>query len=69
LEWLPLEVSWRIGLVPYQPGLYRIRGAGSPKLDYIGKGTMTLHKRLAMLRVVYERDMPYRDPHTAAPAL
>ncbi len=30
---------------------------------------MNLHKRLAMLRGVYGQQMPYRDPHAAAPAL
>jgi hypothetical protein len=30
---------------------------------------MTLRKRLAMQRGVYAADMPYTDPHTAAPAL
>ena len=31
-------------------------------------GTMTLRKRLGMLRGVYGELMPYRDPHTAGPA-
>src|SRR5690349_19797491 len=30
---------------------------------------MTLRRRLAMLVGVYRAEMPYRDPHTAAPAL
>ena len=30
---------------------------------------MTLKQRLGMLRGVYGEEMPYRDPHTAAPAL
>jgi hypothetical protein len=30
---------------------------------------MTLRKRFTMLRGVYAEQMPYRDPHTAAPAL
>lgn len=32
-------------------------------------GTMTLRKRLGMLRGVYGEVMPYRDPPTAGPAL
>jgi hypothetical protein len=32
-------------------------------------GTMTLRKRLGMLRGVYAELMPYRDPHTTGPAL
>jgi hypothetical protein len=34
-----------------------------------GKGGMTLRKRLAMQRGIYADEMPYADPHTAAPAL
>jgi len=38
-------------------------------LDYIGQTGLTLRRRLAMLVGVYRTEMPYRDPHTAAPAL
>lgn len=70
--WLPLEGAWLGPSVPSTPGLYRIRHLGEPALDYLGQtgaGTMTLKKRLGMLRGVYGEQMPYRDPHTAAPAL
>lgn len=70
--WQPLMGCWRGRLIPALPGLYRIRRAGHEDLDYIGQtgsGRMTLRKRLAMLCGVYAGDMPYRDPHTAAPAL
>jgi hypothetical protein len=49
-----------------------VRRSGFDGLDYIGQtgtGTMTLRKRITMLRGVYAREMPYRDPHTAAPGL
>jgi hypothetical protein len=52
--------------------LYRIRRVGWSGLDYLGQtgmGTMTLRKRISMLRGVYGPVMPYRDPHTAAPGL
>ncbi|SMF70765.1 hypothetical protein SAMN02982917_3932 [Azospirillum oryzae] len=55
-----------------QPGIYLIRQIGQTYLHYVGQtgsGTMTLRKRLAMLSGVYGDEMPYRDPHTAAPAL
>jgi hypothetical protein len=45
---------------------------GRGDVDYIGQtgmGTMTIRKRLRMLRGVYGELMPYRDPHTAGPAL
>ena len=68
----PLEGSWKGTVLPDLPGLYRIKRDGQENLDYIGQtseGRMTLHRRVGMLRGVYEDEMPYRDPHTAAPAL
>ncbi len=70
--WLPLNGCWRGNQIPAEPGLYRVRRAGRPDLDYIGqtgKGGMTLRKRLAMQRGVYADEMPYTGPHTAAPTL
>ena len=70
--WLPLDGAWRQPMVPPTQGLYRIRRTGRADLDYVGQtggGTMTLRKRLAMLKGIYGPEMPYRDPHTAGPAL
>src|SRR5215211_5229790 len=70
--WRPLAGASRDPEIPPSPGLYRIRRMGRDDLDYIGQtgmGTMTLRKRLGMLRGVYGELMPYRDPHTAGPAL
>jgi hypothetical protein len=70
--WRPLAGASRDPAIPAAPGLYRIRRLGREELDYIGQtgmGTMTLRKRLGMLRGVYGELMPYRDPHTAGPAL
>lgn len=69
--WLPLATAAE-GHLPSRPGLYRIRRIGCSELDYVGQtgmGTMTLRKRVSMLRGVYGPVMPYRDPHTAAPGL
>ena len=70
--WIPLAGCWRGGAVPSVPGLYRVRRVGRRDLDYLGQtgaGGMTLRRRLGMLRGVYADVMPYRDPHTAGPAL
>ena len=70
--WRPLATASRDPEIPHRPGLYRIRRMGRDDVDYIGQtgmGTMTLRKRLGMLRGVYGKLMPYRDPHTAGPAL
>jgi hypothetical protein len=71
-EWVPLDGSWRNPVIPSEQGLYRIRRLGRNDLDYIGQtgaGGMTLRKRLSMLKGVFGAEMPYRDPHTAGPAL
>jgi len=50
-------------------GLYRVRRAGRDDIDYIGQTGLALRARLHMLQGIYRAAMPYRDPHTAAPAL
>src|SRR5262249_31735744 len=67
--WVPLENCWIGSVISSSPGLYRIRRTGEQSLDYIGQTGLPLRYRLAMLRGVYRVEMPYRDPHTAAPAL
>ena len=52
------------------PGLYRIRRTDDgPLLAYVGQTGDSLRRRLGHLRGVYEPIMPYRAPHTVAPAL
>lgn len=71
-EWHPLENCGRETSIPTTPGLYRIRRCGRSDIDYIGQTggpTMHLRSRLGMLRGVFREEMPYRDPHTAGPAL
>jgi hypothetical protein len=70
--WVPHQGCWLGHRIPDEPGVYRIRRVKQACIDYIGqtgKGAMTLRKRLGMQRGVYADDMPYTDPHTAAPAL
>lgn len=70
--WQPLFEAWKGDKLPNKPGLYRIRRIGFEGVDYIGQtgsGTMTIKKRMGMLRGVWKKEMPYRDPHTAGPAL
>jgi hypothetical protein len=56
--------------VPPVPGLYRARRVGRQDLDYLGQTGRNLRERLGALRAgAYATVMPYRDPHTAAPAL
>jgi hypothetical protein len=69
---VPLAEAVRGVMVAAVAGLYRIRRIGIDGWDYIGQtgsGQMNLRRRMAMLQGVYLNEMPYRDPHTAAPAL
>ncbi|MCP3104355.1 hypothetical protein LZ198_36375 [Myxococcus sp. K15C18031901] len=69
--WQPLEGAGKNAALSTRPGLYRIRRSGRHDLDYIGQtgGRGGLRARLRMLKGVYADAMPYRDPHTAGPAL
>ena len=68
--WWDLRGAGRDRRIPAGPGLYRIRRAGQePGLEYIGQTGRSLRGRLGQLNGVYHAQMPYRDPHTAAPAL
>lgn len=68
-RWFSLEEVLQEPALPTTPGLYRIRRAGQEDLDYIGQSGGSLRGRLRMLRGVFGPEMPYRDPHTAAPGL
>lgn len=71
-EWLPLngDVSVYKSVPAKQSGLYRIRAISKAGLIYIGQTGRCLRERLRALRTgVYAQDMPYNDPHTAAPNL
>ncbi len=67
--WTPLAGAGKDRRLPAAPGLYQIRRVGSGALDYVSQTGLTLRARLGMLDSVYKPQMPYRDPHTAAPAL
>ncbi len=68
--WGDLRGAGRDRRIPTGPGLYRIRRAGGePGLDYVGQTGRSLRGRLGQLGGVYRAQMPYRDPHTAGPAL
>ncbi len=66
--WLPLgECAARLQ-VPRGPGLYQVRRIGDSALAYVGQ-TGGLRRRLGQLCVLFREEMPYNDPHTAAPCL
>ncbi|WP_193309207.1 GIY-YIG nuclease family protein [Halorubrum halophilum] len=57
--------------IPKEPGLYRVRHRNDerPFLEYIGESGDTRRRIQALARGTYADEMPYRDPHTAAPSL
>lgn len=67
--WQNWDNCWRNGSIPAMPGIYRIRRTGHEDLDYIGQTSSSLRRRLGMLTGILADEMPYRAPHTAAPAL
>ena len=67
--WIRLERSFLEPQLTTEPGLYRIRRAGDAGVDYIGQTGVGIRARVRMLRGIINAEMPYRDPHTAAPAL
>jgi hypothetical protein len=67
-SWSPLDDRGARLSVPRAQGLYRVRIVGESGLVYVGQ-TTGLRGRLGQLRALYEDDMPYNDPHTAAPCL
>ncbi|GAA4978925.1 GIY-YIG nuclease family protein [Actinoplanes utahensis] len=55
---------------PTDEGIYRIRHRGRAGLTYIGETGRSVRGRVRSLaRGAYADEMPYRDPHTAAPCL
>jgi predicted GIY-YIG superfamily endonuclease len=69
-EWKPLDAD-SFSEVPKEAGLYRIRHRTEERdhLEYIGESGDTRRRIQSLARGVYAEEMPYRDPHTAAPCL
>lgn len=78
-DWLGVEWSDWGSLHPNEghlstfstgPGLYRVRHTKRSGLEYIGETGRSLRGRVrALARGTFADEMPYRDPHTAAPCL
>lgn len=69
-SWSDLKDSKNLG-APALPGLYRIRDSHSKHVLYVGEtgAKSGLRGRLNQLRTCFNDEMPFADPHTAAPAL
>jgi len=68
-EWFTLSKN-AASKAPREAGLYRVKRADSNQLDYIGETGRPIKSRLMELaRGIEASEMPFRDPHTAAPCL
>ncbi len=62
--------AWNGRVVPTGAGVYRVRVAGADQLAYVGQSGRNLRDRLAKLQSkTRDIEMPFDDPHTAAPRL
>jgi hypothetical protein len=70
-EWAPFEnAANAFRALPILPGIYRVQAMSTGELAYIGQTGRPLRERLGALRLnTLKPDMPWNDPHTAAPAL
>jgi hypothetical protein len=68
-EWRPMRGAGTDRALPTSAGLYRVRRADNGMIVYIGQTGRNLRQRLRMLVGTYAIEMPYNDPHTAAPGL
>jgi len=68
--WKPLSVD-SFSDIPKKPGLYRVRHEEKENgcLEYIGESGDVRRRIQSLARGVYAEEMPFRDPHTAAPCL
>ncbi len=71
LSWSPfIPFGADLSGVSRQGGLYRVRVAGADLLAYVGQTGRDLMERLrALIGGTLAAEMPFNDPHTAAPRL
>lgn len=68
--WVDFRDKGSFKLFPALPGVYRVRPAGGNELFYVGQTGRTLRERLqSLIRNALQEEMPFNDPHTAAPSL
>jgi len=58
-----------LSAITTEPGLYRVRHRKRKDLTYIGQTGRNLRERLRALAGCYNVEMPFTDPHVAAPCL
>lgn len=67
--WVPF-IGGDFATMPAGPGVYRVRVLSQSTLTYLGQTGRSLRERLrALRRHTLAGEMPFNDPHTAAPSL
>ena len=66
--WIPLQGSQLKDKSPKSEGVYRIRDAKTEVVIYVGE-SKNLRGRFSNLQETFKAEIPFSDPHTAAPAL
>ncbi|CAB4665849.1 unannotated protein [freshwater metagenome] len=67
-KWIDLRGAQINPQSPKDEGVYRIRDRNSGRILYVGE-TNNLRRRFSHLQNSFSAEIPYADPHTAAPAL
>ena len=68
--WLSLNpADGELSRISTNPGIYRVRHLDRDGLTYIGQTGRSLRGRVRALAGCYKDEMPYTDPHVAAPSL
>lgn len=68
--WVRFGDKRNMKLIPKNAGLYRVKPVGMKRLAYIGQTGRDLRERLSdLINNTLKREMPFNDPHTAAPSL
>lgn len=69
-EWTSLFPTRELGAIPEEPGIYLVSHESLSGVQYVGHSRTDLHDRIwRMGNEIDSDEMPYRDPHTAAPCL
>lgn len=69
-EWTPLLPTEDLDCIPEEPGVVRVSHTKVSGIHYVGHAEKDLRRRVRRLGYEMRKDeMPYRDPHTAAPCL
>lgn len=69
-DWVSLLPTQDLNCIPDEPGLCRVAHSKTSGIHYIGHADEDLRQRARRLGYEMKKDeMPFRDPHTAAPCL